>query len=213
MLAIVLGYLLLLLGSLLSGCNAEPQVMPLSIEIPEDVPQTLRKEVSSRSPGIIGIGEFSDSRRERALLGMKAGRWGFLDSCIFTVRGDIGQATAGALAHYLRRADRQTTMVRNGQPDIPVHITGDIIEMRVNAVSGLLSTHLSAHVILILVEENEITGKISSVKITGSNSRNIVWFDPQDAESVLADSLADAFQRWLSGGEIETNASREQFVY
>ncbi|MGE0274575.1 MAG: hypothetical protein AB7G68_08520 [Nitrospiraceae bacterium] len=208
--SIGLPYLLALLGTLLAGCNAGSPVADLSIDIAEDhVAMTLRQEISSDGLGPIGIAEFRDSRRETVFLGMKTGRWGFWDSCIFTVKGgNVGRATADALSHYFRKAGRQTAMVQNGEPVTPVLITGEIIEMRIDGTSGLVSTHLTAHIILLLTQENHITGQTLSVKLTGSDSRNVVWFDPEDAEAVLANSLTDAFQRWLSGTETEMHAKR-----
>jgi len=208
--SIGLPYLLALLGSLLAGCNTEPQVAALSIDIAEDhVAVALTQEISSEGLGPIGIAEFRDGRRETVFLGMKTGRWGFWDSCIFTANvGNVGQATADALSHYFKTAGRQTVMVRNGEPVTPVLITGEIIEMRIDGASGLFSTHLNAHIILLVAEENHITGQKSSVKLTGSGWRNVVWFDPADAQALLANSLTDAFQRWLSGTESEMHAKR-----
>ena len=132
---------------------------------------------------------------------MKSGRWGTWDSCIFTVEGGyLDRATAKALSEYLKTFGWQIRMVDEGSTTFPkIVVTGEIIEMQVNASSNLFSTHVTASVILLVNEEDRITGKRSSARLTGSGSRNVLWFDPEDAESLLKDSLTDAFHQWSLG--------------
>lgn len=194
-----LACLFLSLGWLLQGCEAEPDVIPLSIEMSDhDASRELEKEIQTSIGNFIGVEPFLDSRREAAVLGIKSGRWGSWDSYIFTVKGgDLGVATANALSRCLKTTGWQIRMIDETETTLPnVLVTGEIIEMQVNAFSNLLSTHLSASVILLVEKREQTTGKTSSARLTGSRSRNVWWFHPQDAESLLNDALADAFQQW-----------------
>jgi hypothetical protein len=190
------------LGWLLQGCEAEPDVIPLSIEMSDhDAYRELEEGRQTSIGNFIGVGEFTDSRRETAILGMKSGRWGPWDSYIFTVKGgDLGIATADALSRCLRTTGWQIRMIDETETTLPnVLVTGEIIEMQVNAFSNFFSTHLSASVILLVEKKEQTTGKRSSARLTGSRSRNVLWFHPQDAESLLNDALADAFHQWSPG--------------
>lgn len=186
----------------LHGCDAEPDVIPLSLE--PSAQSVARKPVRHIQAGIgasIGLAQFTDSRREKAFLGMKSGRLGTWDSCIFTVKGgDLGRATAKALSRYLKTFGWQIRMVDEGNTTFhKIGVTGEIIEMQVNASSNLFSTHVTASVILLVNEEDRTTGKRSSARLTGADSRNVFWFGPDDAESLLKESLTKAFQQWSPG--------------
>jgi hypothetical protein len=190
------------LGCLLQGCNGEPDVIPLSLEPSSE--SVVREPVRHIQAGIgasIGIGQFADGRRDRVILGVKSGRWGTWDSCIFAVKGgDLGRATAKVLSRYLNASGWKIRKIDEGNTTFPrIVVTGEIIEMQVNASSNLLSTHVTTSVILLVEEEDRTTGKRLSARLTGSGSKNVFWFDPDDAESLLKDSLIDAFHQWSPG--------------
>jgi hypothetical protein len=197
-----LGWLFLVLGSLFWGCNAEPDIFPISLESPpgngSNQPMMRIQGATGRS---VGLSQFTDSRRDTAILGAKSGRWGTLDSCIFTIKdGNLGRATAKALSRYLKGAGWQVRMVEAGEAMLPrFFITGEIIEMHVNAASTLLSTHVITSVILLLEERDRETGKRSSTRLSQADSRDVFWFDPADAEALLKESLTQAFSRWTPG--------------
>jgi hypothetical protein len=190
---------LLLWLSSLPGCNAEPDAVAISIEALGNKESHV---VGGQRQGIersVRIGRFIDSRRDRSILGAKSGRWGALDSCIFTVKeGDLGSATARALSRYLKTTGWKIRTIDEGTAP-KLFISGEIIEMQVNASSNLFSTHVTTSVILLIEEEDQKTNKRSAARLTGSGSRNVFWFGPDDAESLLKDSLIDAFHQWSPG--------------
>lgn len=206
-----LACLFLLLGCLLQGCDGQPDVFNLSLEpyshaSPGEPVRHIEAEpdpgpLGIRASSSIGVEKFKDSRRETAFLGMRSSRWGIWDSCIFSIEGgDLGKATAKALSRHLESSGWRIRMIDEEDTTLPkVVVTGEIIEMQVNASSTLFSTHVTASVILLLNEEDRTTGKRSSARLIGSGSRNVLWFDPEDAEFLLKDSLTEAFRQWSPG--------------
>lgn len=182
------------------GCSPEPQVVPLSLG-PSDHADTLElgQQVQSGAVDVIGVKTFRDGRRDHRVLGTRLGRWGILDTCIFTVKeGDLGNAVALALSRSLRNMGWKTRVVEEREPAPPdMLVTGEIVELQVNARSHLFTTYLNASVILLLERKDPTTGKPILVKLTGSGSRNVFWFQPQDAETLLNTALTDAFHQWL----------------
>ena len=182
------------------SCSPEPQVVPLSITSPDHADSlALGQQVQSGAGDVIGVRAFRDGRREHRVLGTRLGRWGILDTCIFTVKeGDLGNAVAEALSRSLKTMGWKTRIVEEREPAPPdLLVTGEIVELQVNARSNLFSTHVDASVIILLERKDPATGKLVSMKLTGSGSENVFWFQPQDAETVLHTALTSAFQQWL----------------
>jgi hypothetical protein len=80
-------------------------------------------------------------------------------------------------------------------------VSGEIIEMHVDAASNLLSTHVTTSVILLVEERDRKTGKRSSTKLSQADSKNVFWFDSTDAEALLKESLTKVFRQWTPGAE------------
>ncbi len=195
-------WLLLPWGSLFEGCNADPHIFAVSLESPANSVSTqAMASIQPASGTPIGLRQFTDSRRDTATLGAKSSRWGTLDSCLFTIKGgDLGTATAKAMLRYLKGVGWQVRMVEPGNAKVPVLLmTGEIIEMHVNAVSTLLSTHVTTSVTLILEERDRKTGKRLSTRLSQADSKDVLWFDPTDAEALLNESLAKVFRQWTPG--------------
>jgi hypothetical protein len=197
---------LLLWLSSLPGCNAEPDAVAISIEawgnMESHVVGGQRQRDVERS---VRIGRFIDSRRDRSILGAKSGRWGALDSCIFTVKeGDLGSATARALSRYLKTTGWKIRTIDEGTAP-KLFVSGEIIEMQVNASSNLFSTHVTTSVILLVEEEDQKTNKRSAARLSGSGSTNVLWFSADDAQFLLGQALTEAFQQWLSTTEENVN--------
>jgi hypothetical protein len=195
-------WLLLALASLLAGCNADPDVVPLSLEAPvSHVPSQPSRNIQATAGMSIGLRQFTDSRRDPATLGAKSSRWGTLDSYLFTIKGgDLGRSTAKALSRYLKGAGWQVRMVEPADGMLPaLLVSGEIIEMHVNAASSLLSTHVTTSVILLMEERDRRTGKRSSTRVSQADSKNVFWFEPTDAEALLRESLTKVFRQWTPG--------------
>jgi hypothetical protein len=91
-------------------------------------------------------------------------------------------------------------MVEPGETSLPrLLVTGEIIEMHLNAASNFLSTHVTTNVILLVEERDQSTGKRSRSSLTRADFRDVFWFDPADAEALLRHSLTEAFRQWSPG--------------
>jgi hypothetical protein len=197
-------WLLFALGFLFEGCNADPRIVPISLESPvSHVSSQPMVSIQAAAGMSIGLRQFTDSRRDTAILGAKSSRWGTLDSCLFTIKGgDLGRSTAKALSRYLKGAGWQVRMVEPGDAMLPaLLVSGEIIEMHVDAASNLLSTHVTTSVILLVEERDRKTGKRSSTKLSQADSKNVFWFDSTDAEALLKESLTKVFRQWTPGAE------------
>lgn len=196
--------LLLAWGSLFEGCNADLDMVPISLESPvSHVSSQPMVGIQAAAGMSIGLRQFTDSRRDPAILGVKSSRWGTLDSYLFTIKGgDLGKSTAKALSCYLKGAGWQVRMVQPGDAMLPILlVSGEIIEMHVNAASNLLSTHVTTSVILLVEERDRRTGKRSSTRLSQADSKSVFWFGPTDAEALLKESLTKVFRQWTPGAD------------
>jgi hypothetical protein len=113
------------------------------------------------------------------------------------------------MSRYLKELGWQVRMVEPGDAKLPVLLmTGEIIEMHINAVSTLLWTHVTTSVTLILEERDRKTGKRSSTKLSQADSRDVLWFDPTDAEALLNESLTKVFRQWTSVSDLSGHMVR-----
>jgi hypothetical protein len=158
----------------------------------------------------IGVLRLDDRRREPQMLGLKIGRLGALDSSVFVVSGaDVGQSAADALAAFLKGKGWVTSAIRNGSPGATdVIVSGEVVELSVNARSAWFSTEVTAKVALLLEAENQADGSKIRMTVGSEGSDHVYWFDPKLAQTLINDVLTESYAKWVSGTKVEGRSLR-----
>lgn len=144
------------------------------------------------------------------MLGVKTGRFGSLDSYTFVVSGvDVGQAAADALSHYLARHGKTSSVIRIGTPlTTDVIISGEIVELGVDARTDWFFTRVSAKATLLLEAENQADGSRIRMTVGGTDARNVLWFEPKHAQTLINQVLVVSYAKWSAGIKVDGRALR-----
>lgn len=158
----------------------------------------------------VGVHRFDDRRREKAMLGIKIGRVGTLDSFVFDVSGgDVGQAAADALTNYLNSQGWRASSIKNGVADSPdVMLTAEIVEMSVEARSTWFSTDMTSTIKIMVQGINRADSTTVRMILAGDGMRSVFWFDPDDAQTLINDVLKESFSKLVKGTRFEGNLLR-----
>ncbi len=187
------------------GCAGQSEVVNLSIP-------SLREPGSapvSKSAGpTVGVVRFDDKRPNRAWLGTYTGRFGGTER--FNVRGnDAGQAVANALADYLRTKGWQAVAVSDASlAGSDVTLSGEILEMDVDAKGGFAGTDLNSKAKLVVQGNNRVDGSKVRMTLTGTGSDSVFWFNQDDAQLLINDVLNESFSKLSTSTKFENGALR-----
>lgn len=187
---------------LYAGCTNQEEVVPLTI--PDTAASTVGMPNGLRELSI-GVKRFEDRRHETTLLGVKAGRFGSLDSYNFVVSGaDLGQAVADALIRYLAGHGGRASAIRMGAPAMAdVIISGEIIDLAADAKSDWLSTRVTAKATLLIEAENQVDGGRIRMTVGASDARSVSWFAPSHAQSLVNQVLTESYAKWNGSIKVE----------
>ncbi len=190
---------------LIAGCASQGEVVNLSIPaLREPGGQAMVKAAGPT----VSILRFEDRRANKAWLGTHTGRMGGEER--FNVRGnDAGQAVANALADYLKSKGWQATVVSDAaKAGSDVTISGEILEMDVDAKAGFFSTELTSKSKVAVQGNNRTDGSKVRMTLTGTGSDKVFWFSENDAQSLINDVLAESFSKLPSSTKFESGALR-----
>lgn len=193
--AIVVGVGLLML----TGCAGKGDVVALDLRAiaPADAPKA-----PAPSDTIIVVEDFEDARPDKRRLGARLHRGG--GETVFTVAGgSVGAAVGRVVAEYLKsrgwRVERAQPAPGAG-PDNGPHVTisGKVLELLVNAASSFGSTTLTASSKTVVEAINAEDGSIVRMALNGAGTQTVVWFDPEDAETLLSEALSKCLEKFLA---------------
>ncbi len=181
------------------GCAGKGEVIPIHLQ-----PAPLGAAIAAKPPEAVrvSVSPFEDQRDEKNRLGVRTHLWG--GESLFNVPGGLpSEAAAQALADYL--AARGWQIVKPGATDnhADVILSGKILDLSVDAKSGVGSTKLTGSSRLAVQARN--TGDQSQVRMTlsGAGSDRVFWFVPDDAQALLNDILNESFDKLLRDVTVE----------
>lgn len=186
------------------GCAGKGDVIPLLLQpAPPDAAQTVKLPEAVR----VSVTPFEDQRQEKNRLGVRTHLWG--GESLFNVPGGLpGEAAAQAMGDYL--AARGWQIVKPGATDnhADVILSGKLLDLSVDAKSGVGSTKLTASSRLAVQVRN--TGDQSLVRMTlsGAGTDRVFWFAPEDAQALLNDILNESFDKLLRDIKVEQRMVR-----
>ena len=198
----------LLMGA---GCGGTGKTFYLDLQQKQAVAQFMEPE-----PVRIVIESFEDLRLEKNRLGLRTHLWGGVT--YFNVAGERpGDVIAQALVDRLKTRgwkDRAWTVrvassgaVKNLN-DADIVISGQLLDFSANAKSRLFSTVVNTSSKLVITARN-IGDQSSTVRnIEGAERDTVVWFSEDDVQQLLATTLKDCIDRYLTDTTIEHKTLR-----
>ena len=191
-----------------SGCGGSGQTFYLDV-LPKQQPAQMADPETVK----IVIEPFEDRRVEKNRIGMRTHLWG--GTTYFNVAGEKpGQVYAQALAERLQargwqdRAWNVKVAPAGSNPDADIVISGQIFEFAANAKSRLFSTYITTSNKLTITARNNVDRSSTNRSIEGSQSDTVVWFAEDDVKQLMAATMKDTLDRYLSDTTILQRAVR-----
>ena len=189
---------LCLLSSLvITGCAAQGEKIDVKISAK---PGTEAKPPAATDVKVAVV-PFQDDRIDRSRLGTRQHLWGG-ESTFALPNGTVGEASARALADYLKRKGWQAALATNST-GADITITGKLLEVAVDAKSGVAHTALTGRNKMVLQAKNAADGSKLSETVSGIGSDTVFWFDPEDAEELLNELYDKNFERFLADTKLD----------
>lgn len=195
----------LLMGA---GCAGKGEMRLLDVRTP----------VTASSSGLgdqvtIVVEPFEDRRSDKGRVGMRSHLWG--GETYFNVTGERpGDVIAQALVERLKnrgwrdRAWNVRIVQAGSATDADIIISGQVSEFSANAKSRVFSTVVTTGS-KITVQARNLRDKSTTTRtVEGTQSRTVFWFTEEDVQELLAATLQDGINRFISDTMIEQRALR-----
>jgi hypothetical protein len=184
---------------LVTGCAGKSERIDLKVPIAYGA----NEKVSAMRSATVVILPFEDHRTNRSHLGTRYHLWGG-ESHFSIPNGTLGESTAQAFADYLREKGWNATVVRgNGAAEVDVTITGQLVDVGVDASSGLGQTVLNAKNQLVVFVKNHADGSQVRETLTSSGTNQVFWFDPEDAQELLNELYNKNFEKFMTDTRLD----------
>lgn len=185
------------------GCVAKGE--RINVAIPGKV--TSAAAASSDGPRIAVL-PFDDKRANQMHLGQRAHLWGGT-SYFDLSNGTVSKASSQALVDYLNQQGWRASLARTqGREGADVTIFGAIQELSIEATSGVMHTDLSVKDTLTLQIINHSDDSIVDDFVSGSGIDQVIWFEPEDAQTLIGELLESNFQKFVNDVRIDGQAIR-----
>ena len=179
---------------LATGCAGKGERMDLKVPIAHGV----NEKVAARSSATVAILPFEDSRTNRSHLGTRYHLWGG-ESYFDLSSGTLGESTAQALADYLKERGWNATVAKgNGATEADVTITGQLVDIAVDAKSAVGQTDLNGKNRLIIFANNHADGSQVRETLTSTGTSQVFWFDQEDAQDLLNELYNKNFEKFMT---------------
>jgi hypothetical protein len=208
-----LGVVIVLAVSLLmgAGCGGTGKTFYLDLQQKQAAAPYMEPE-----PVRIVIEPFEDRRLDWSRLGLRTHLWGGVTN--FNVTGvRLGDVIAQILADRLKARgwkDRAWTVrvassgAVTNLKDADIVISGQVLDLSVNAKSRLFSTVVTTSSNLVIAARNLVDQSSTTRSIEGAQRETVVWFSEDDVQQLLAATLKDDIDRYLVDTMIEHKALR-----
>jgi hypothetical protein len=183
-----------LLGIILTaGCAGKGERIDLKFPIASGADE----KVAALSSVTVAIQPFEDNRTERSHLGTRLHLWGG-ESHFNLPSGTLGEATAQAFANYLKGKGWNATVAKgNGAVGADMTVTGRLVDVGVDAKSGIGQTTLSAKSRMVVQVKNHADGSQVRETLTSTGTNQVFWFDPEDAQELLNELYNKNFEKFV----------------
>jgi hypothetical protein len=151
----------------------------------------------------IAIQPFEDRRTDRSHLGIRHHLWGG-ESHFGLSSGTLSEATAEAFADYLKGKGWNVTVAKgNRTTGADMTITGALIDVGVDAKSGIGQTVLQAKSRMAVEVQNHTDGSQIRETLTSTGTNQVFWFEPEDAQELLNELYNKNFEKFVADTKID----------
>lgn len=198
---------------LLLGCSGKGDIIPMNLtpKMQTDTTSAVQVVKPMAGPRVMVI-PFEDGRPDRTKVGSRSSMWGG-DTDFKVSSGNAGEETAQAFADYLKRKGWQAQYAKTAPaaseagPDVV--LSGKILELAVDARRGVFLTDIEARTKLVIQASNrEDNSSLVRTDAHSGSHDNVLWFEPQDGESILSEVLEKNFERFVLNTKFEGQAIR-----
>lgn len=189
-----------LLGVILAtGCAGKGERFDLTVPTANSAGE---KAVAMSSP-TVAIQPFEDHRTDRSRLGTRHHLWGG-ESHFSLSNGTLSEATAQAFADYLKGKGWNAAVAGGDRVSgADVTITGTLIDVGVDATSGIGQTTLNAKNRMLVQVQNHSDGSQVRETLTSTGANQVFWFDPEDAQELLNELYNKSFEKFVADTKID----------
>lgn len=188
-------YLLVFL--IVTGCAAQGEKIDVKISTKAGTESKPPTDTAVK----VAVVPFQDDRIDRSRLGTRQHLWGG-ESTFALPSGTVGEASARALADYLKQKGWQAALTTNGT-GADITITGRVLEVAVDAKSGVGHTTITGRNKIVIQADNSADGSKIRETVSGIGNDTVFWFDPEDAEELLNDLYEKNFERFLADTKLD----------
>lgn len=179
---------------LATGCAGKGERIDLKVPIAYGV----NEKAVAMSSATVAILPFEDNRTNRSHLGTRYHLWGG-ESHFDLSSGTLGESTAQALADYLKERGWNASVAKgNGATGVDVTITGQLVDIAVDAKSAVGQTDLTGKNRLIIFVKNHADGSQVRETLTSTGTSQVFWFDPEDAQDLLNELYNKNFEKFMT---------------
>jgi hypothetical protein len=181
-----------------TGCAGPGERIDLKISAPP-----ADKTVAAIGSATVAIQPFEDERTDRLHLGTRYHLWGGESRFSFP-SGTLGEATAKAFADFLKGKGWNATVAKgNEAAGSDITVTGKIVGLGVDAISGVGQTTLNAKSRMVVQVKNHADGSQVRETLTSAGSNQVFWFDPEDAQELLNDLYSKNFEKFVTDTKLD----------
>jgi len=160
------------------------------------------KVVAMSSPSV-AVQPFEDNRTNRSHLGTRLHLWGG-ESHFSLSNGSLGEATAQAFADYLKGKGWNATVAKgNGVAVTDMTITGKLVDVGVDAKSGIGQTALNGKSRMVVQVQNHADGSQVRETLTSTGTNQVFWFSPEDAQELLNELYNKNFEKFVADTKLD----------
>lgn len=189
-----------LLGIILAaGCAGKGERIDLTVPIASGTGE----KVDAMSSPTVAIQPFEDHRTDRSRLGTRHHLWGG-ESHFSLSNGTLSEATAQAFADYLKGKGWNATVAEgNRAAGADITITGTLVDVGVDAISGIGKTALNSKNRMIVQVQNHADGSQVRETLTSTGANQVFWFDPEDAQELLNELYNKSFEKFVKDTKLD----------
>lgn len=190
----------------LVSCAGQGDVIPIQVKPILAGPDKMAKPVTSLH---VVVSAFEDGRQDKTHLGTRSHLWGGVS--YFDVPGaNPGEVTAQAITDYLKGNGWRAERVKPGGSlsGADVVISGQVMELAVNAKSGIGFTKITADAKVMMQARNVADGSLVRMTLNGAGSDDVFWFDPEDAQSLINQVVTESFDKLVQSTKVDNKQLR-----
>lgn len=189
-----------LLGIVLTaGCASKGERIALKVPMAYGADE----KAVVKSAATISIQPFEDTRTDRSHIGTRQHLWGG-ESHFSLPSGTLGDVTAQAFADYLNSKGWNATVAKGtGATGADMTMTGKLVDVGVEAKSGMGRTTLNAKNRMVVQVKNQADGSQLLETLTSTGTHQVFWFDPEDAQELLNELYSKNFEKFVTDTKLD----------